>query len=86
MKKKIIKTETVEIIEDIICNKCGESCKKNVMGHDDYYGLIEVGFSTGYASRKFSDGCYYQFSLCEECLAELFDTFKIDPLMQEGIF
>ena len=82
--KKIMKE--IEIIEDFLCNKCGESCvPKDCWKQDcwkpnpDYYGLIEVSFSTGYLSEKFPDAKRYTFSLCEKCLAKLFKTFKIKP-------
>lgn len=74
------KTKTIllekEIVEDIICNKCGNSCRP---GEDvpDYYGLVEATFTTGYESTHFDDYWKYTFSLCEGCLFEFFSRFKI---------
>lgn len=86
MKKIKIITETreVEVLEDVICNKCGNSCRpgKSV---PDYYGLVEACFTTGYESTHFDDGLVFNFSLCEKCLFELFKTFKIQP-NKEGYF
>lgn len=72
---KTTKTEMVEqeITEDVICNKCGNSCKKD----HGFYGLIEHTVSGGYESEPLSDGTNYTFSLCEKCLDGLFDTFKV---------
>jgi hypothetical protein len=82
---KIIKKiqQEVSIIDDIFCNKCGRSCRPEEKSCPDFYGLIEVSFTTGYESRALPDGMSYCFSLCEECLAELFKSFKIDPEVTE---
>jgi Fe-S-cluster containining protein len=81
MKKMKTVIQEVEIIEDIICNKCGGSCctKFDPIENTDFYGLIEASFSTGYFSQHLPDGFIYSFSLCEKCLAELFKSFKIEP-------
>jgi len=72
-KEKI--TKTIEIIDDVLCNKCGRSCKmQNV---SDLYGLIETEVHTGFCSPKLGDCNIFIFSLCEFCLSELFDTFKL---------
>lgn len=77
--KKIKKVQReVEIVDDVICNKCGKSCRPSDEV-PDFYGLIEASFSTGYESKALPDGMSYTFSLCEECLAELFDSFQIEP-------
>lgn len=80
-KTKIIKQE-VEVIDDILCNKCGQSCK--IEG--DFYGLIETGFSTGYFSPCLPDGNTYLFSLCEECVAKLMDSFEIKAEIEGGFY
>lgn len=87
---KIIKTieQTIqqEIIEDIICNKCGNSCVNNTIDSGQVLlaeGLIEKEIHCGYYS-KMGDGNIYQFSLCEDCLIELFKTFKHDPLIGDN--
>lgn len=65
---------------EILCNKCGESCwlfcdTEKTQG--DPYGLINATVSGGYASEALQDQHKYQFSICENCLAELFSFFKI---------
>lgn len=76
-KTKIVKQE-IEIVEDVICNKCSKSCRPS-NEVPDFYGLIEASFTTGYFSEALPDGARYTFSLCEECLAELFKEFQISP-------
>ncbi len=68
--KEIRQTE-VEVIDDILCNKCGGSCR--YYGND--HGLVEQVIEGGYGS-KLGDMVTYRFSLCEGCLATLFATFK----------
>jgi hypothetical protein len=40
-------------------------------------GLIEATVSGGYDSTHLDDGDVYTFSLCERCLKELIDSFKL---------
>lgn len=75
-KKRI--TREVEVIDDVFCNKCGESCEPWVSddGRATGHGLIEAKVSGGYSSPVLPDGHSYCFSLCEKCLLELMKTFK----------
>lgn len=78
--KKIIKE--VEIVDDIFCNKCGRSLKTRLDPDGtifDIYGLSEISVSGGYCSTHLCDCVIYTFSLCEECLVDLFLSFKIEP-------
>lgn len=68
ISKRMVETE---IIEDYICNKCGEPCNN--------LGLLNEVVRGGYESPHlgaFEDQDYYEFSLCEKCLKEIFVTFK----------
>jgi len=84
--KKNVKMEK-ETVEDVLCNKCGFSCKRvypNSSNDDgEFYGLIEVSFSTGYLSDPLPDCQIYTFSLCETCLYDLFASFKIKPEQED---
>jgi hypothetical protein len=73
------KTEqkTVEVTDDIICNKCGESCE--VSEGYGYEGLIGARVDGGYGSKHLGDLERYEFDICEKCLVEWFKTFKINP-------
>ena len=66
----------VEVFDDVICNRCGESCK---VDNYNFEGLIEARICGGYGA-KLGDGIAYEFSLCESCLEVLFKDFKIPPL------
>jgi len=81
-KTKNIKVNR-EVVEDIICNKCGQSLLVLDEGIKDYSGLIEYEIIGGYCSPVFADCSKYTFSLCEKCLNELFKTFKIPAYQEE---
>lgn len=59
---------------EIFCNKCGISCM-GFMGRP--IGLIEVSVCGEYDSTHLQDGDVYEFSLCEKCLKEMIDGFKL---------
>lgn len=73
---------TVTVTKDIICNKCGKSCRTDGggddAGHKEFDGLIEVCAHGGYWSKVIGDMNRYRFSLCETCLVEFAKTFKIN--------
>ena len=75
---KEISTISLETL-DIICNKCGQTCKTNM----NYNGLLEVEISGSYDSTHLHDLALYQFSLCEKCLVELFETFVHQPIVYD---
>lgn len=83
MKTTKKETQEVEVIVDVFCNKCGESCKGAI---GNLNGLIEAKVSGAYDSTHIGDGDVYEFSLCEKCLSELFDTFKHKALQFNYIF
>lgn len=75
--KKVQETKTVEVLEEIICNKCGE--------HFTYGGGfhgIDIRHSGGCAS-KIGDGTVVEFAICEVCLIEMFKEFTILPEYSE---
>jgi protein-arginine kinase activator protein McsA len=73
--------------KDMLCNKCGESCKvyidaahtKHVFNH----ALIVPKF--GYPSLLF-DGDVWEVHICEECYTEFENTFKIKPEKQTNLW
>jgi len=68
--------------ESYLCNNCGESLIPLDMEKDckpSPYGLVEKTVSGGYFSDYLWDCTTYTFSLCEKCLRDLFDQFKIPP-------
>ena len=81
--REITRTITDEEIEDILCNKCGESCfDKHEM---NFEGLIEAYLCGGFGS-KIGDGVAVEFSLCETCLLELFDRCVIKPKFTDTLW
>ena len=81
LKKKKVSKEVEEVL-DIVCNKCGKSCVPKEISQDNCvegYGLIEASVRGGYYSPSLYDDVMYKFSICEECLRELFDNFVIPP-------
>ena len=73
--------------KEILCNRCGKSLYKLI--YEDVmevYGLPNISFSTGYASAALPDGEEYTFSLCEECLSDMFCDFKIPPKEKDLMF
>ncbi len=85
-RRKVIKThkekkEVVEeVVDDVICNKCGKSLIDE--GNMNYEGLIEASVSGGFHS-KIGDMVELKFSLCEDCLLEMFKTFKHEPYVRD---
>lgn len=81
--KKVTKTEVVNETVDIICNKCGKTCNNIArQNYDkkhgkDFYGILELEVHGGYNSATIGDMVSWRFSLCEFCVKELVDTFKI---------
>ena len=80
MIKKTKKLRKVEVIEDVICNRCAKSLKiKNSSSPNDFFGLVEHTIHGSYDSISLNDCTSYTFSLCEKCLAGLFKSFEIPP-------
>jgi hypothetical protein len=73
------KNKQVEYVTDVFCNKCGGSCSKRDRKGFNWglYGMIDHEVYGGYGSNPLEDCTTYIFTLCEDCLVELFETFKI---------
>lgn len=54
------------------CNKCGKESNDLDINEN-----IEVDLSFNYGSRR--DGTKMSFSLCDDCLDEIINGFKIEP-------
>jgi len=80
IKTTEIKPMPVDIVQDVICNNCGESCMKQLGGTDmkENYG-VSIRASGGYCSDHLSDGVTYQFELCEKCIATIIKGLKSPP-------
>lgn len=77
---EILETKLVEkkIVTDVLCNKCGESCKYHLDNDTFNINSAIVTADFGYGSTKY-DMEEFEVHLCEKCYAELEATFKIKP-------
>jgi len=70
-----------------VCNKCGKSYVLKMdfgKGEKEYsYGLIDARVFGSYHSPILDDCTSYQFSLCESCLVDLFDSFINPPIVYD---
>ena len=72
---KEIQPKEVEVIDEIICNTCGEAINTEWEAE----GMIETECSFGYDSKYFGDGAEIKFTICEKCLFEIVAKMKHDP-------
>lgn len=76
MKKfEMFDVKNVPLCVDVVCNRCGESCKS---GYGFVHAAVQVTW--GYASNK--DGVSQAWDLCEKCHDEVTATFKVRPATQ----
>lgn len=73
--KKITEIKDIEIVEDIICNRCGAIMNHDITGEPE--GLTECYIEGGYDSKYIGDGVSFKFDLCEGCVVELMKQFII---------
>lgn len=77
-------TEVVEVVEDMLCNKCGNSLRSKIT--EEFYGLTETFVSGGFDSTHLKDMERLSFALCEGCLVEILETFKHPPTQHDPGF
>jgi hypothetical protein len=65
-------TKEVQILDDVVCNKCGCSC--HVEGEDDQFNFVELKWVGTYFT---SDDFDKRPHLCVRCFGELVATFVI---------
>lgn len=78
---KILKTkeQTVNVLVDIICNKCNKTCMRDFVLDRMFYGESLI-YWPGYLSTEFEDDNKgYLIHICEKCIFELFSGCKIPP-------
>ena len=72
-----------EVVSDVICNNCGESCR--VGGFEDInFECVQLKGLFGFGSNK--DGEQHEAELCEKCFVELTKNFKHPTLIQTEKF
>ena len=79
----------VEVVQDIICNKCGKSCLGTVsavylgsVAETNFAPVAQLNVDWGYGSKK--DGERHESHLCESCYDEITSSFLIEPLIKNG--
>lgn len=79
MIKKENETKDVEVIKDVICNMCGNSCKKHE-GFDGSFSFATVKAHWGYFSDN-RDGELHEAQICQKCWEDVVKTFKHSDLI-----
>lgn len=77
MRKLKTKTETVEVIDDILCNKCGKSTR---LPESRCFSFVALDVLWGYGAAH--DTEHHESHLCEGCYDELVATFDIPPTVK----
>jgi len=80
MIRKEHETKNVEVIKDVLCNKCGASCKAIDC---DNFNCAELKVHWGYGST-YHDGEIHEAHLCEQCWEGIVKEFKIPDLVVEN--
>jgi protein-arginine kinase activator protein McsA len=81
IKRKTIKVEEEkQVIEDVICNMCGETCV-TYRGRTDGEVYEVDGLSAvvcgGWGSKIIGDTVEYKWDLCEKCTMDIIEKLKI---------
>ena len=72
------KIGVINFFDDLICNKCEKSCKIVLNNEELFYGILsEFGGNSRTFIIENNEEIRCKFSLCCDCLNELFSTFKI---------
>ena len=77
MIKYTKKSVEVDSVDDVICNKCGQSVVLDAHGEYEWEA-IDISHTFGYWSTG-RDGDQYAANLCESCYIEFIDTFTVPP-------
>lgn len=83
MKKYVERQVIIQGIETIVCNKCGKNIQLDewvaTEGSEEPFFTDYQSFELlfGYGSKY--DGLKMKFDLCDNCVSEFIETFKIKP-------
>ena len=78
---KAKKMQEIKIVDEVICNCCGQPIKKDEWNNSHFYDHIHISKNWGYFSNH--DGETHKLDICEECCEKLLETFKIKPEITE---
>ena len=80
MKTFSEKTVSLESLDEISCNCCGEQINKNEFGYFEEH--LSVTKKWGYGPP--ADGETHDFDLCYDCYKEITGRFEIPPHVTDG--
>jgi hypothetical protein len=80
MLRKEQETQNIEVVKDILCNKCGNSCK-GLEPQSFEFALLSVHWGYGSTNR---DGEVHEAHLCQTCWEEIVKEFKHSDLVAEN--
>jgi len=83
MKIYMDKTIVAPWVSIIICNKCGKSVHHTEEWNPEFENFQNFEIHFGYGSEF--DGTRQIFDLCDTCMAEFIQSFKIAPSLFEDI-
>lgn len=84
MIRKEQEIQNVEVIKDVLCNKCGNSCMKQE-GTFKEPSFAELTAHWGYFSDN-RDGEVHGAHLCQNCWQKFTQDFKYPDLVAENQF
>ena len=69
-------TEEAEVLEDILCDRCGESCRRFRSKEDptDIYEYATITANWGYHSNRDTES--HSALICEKCFDSVTKDFK----------
>lgn len=80
MLEKTTEMREVATIKDVICNKCGRSCRVEDRVSSGFV-CVEIRVHWGFFSHK--DLASHQSHICEGCYDKLVAGFVIPPVVRE---
>ncbi len=78
MKQTKQELRSAEVLQAVICNRCGERCEEPLEGCvPKQFEFATLTTNWGYGSKR--DGEREESHLCENCYTEVVSGFKIPP-------
>ena len=70
--------QEVKVVDEFVCNKCGNSFVAYHWGMKDYHNSQVHNFHLTFDNRSKHYNKNLNFDLCEDCLLEFVRTFKVE--------
>ena len=78
MELLVTKLVEKQVVKDVLCNKCGESCAYEISKDRRNFNSAVITADFGYGSLIY-DMQDWEVHICEPCYASFEATFKIKP-------